>query len=339
MKRKKKLSKGFWKIIITVAVCCAVCLALIITNLFIPVKYLTSYLVLRTHGAQDGVMRVRYVDVGYGDCIIIELPDGKNMLIDAGNGISANQHRILRYLNKCGIDRIDYLVCSSVNPEHCGGLAEIIRYKTIGKIYMPYCTNVYINESYRDFYSAAKSSGAKCVYSEFGSGEFNDDYGYFFGILSPSSHLLDAEYYALNLNPTAENIANASAVIWLEYAGTRFLFTSDATRETLTRICDSYNAVKSTGDIYFNLNGYSVNLEDCDIFQVPRHGSTVNADFYGLINPSAAVISVGQNGYGCPSAEALSSVGNYVGDELYITQQHGTITVEVTEQGYSIALE
>ncbi|MDE7463815.1 MAG: hypothetical protein K2M48_02200, partial [Clostridiales bacterium] len=37
----------------------------------------------------DGELRVHFVDIGQGDCAIIELPDGKNIIIDAGSGTSS----------------------------------------------------------------------------------------------------------------------------------------------------------------------------------------------------------------------------------------------------------
>ena len=74
--KKRKLSKGRIRAIIVAAISIAVALALIITNFFVPVKYLGSYMVVRNKGAAEGVMRVRFVDVGFGDCTIIELPDG-----------------------------------------------------------------------------------------------------------------------------------------------------------------------------------------------------------------------------------------------------------------------
>lgn len=339
---KKKLSKNRLRAIIVASVSIVIGLILIILNIFIPVKYLASYIVIRNKGAKDGVMRVRYVDVGYGDCTIVELPDGKNMLIDGGDGRNVNEQRILKFLNKCGIDTIDYLVCTSINGEHCGGLYEILQYKTVKRIYMPYCNNVYLTSEYGNFVKAAHSSGAEILISEYGVGEANTEYNYFFAFLSPGVHTDESEnsgYYALNTSPTQTNINNASAVMWLEYAGTSFLFTSDAEKDALDAVWTSYQICRYSGDAYCAIGEYSVCLEECNVVQVAAHGGENSAcvAFYDFIAPEMAVISVGDNGNGCPSQPVLSDVINNVGNEqLYITERYGTVTIEVTVDGYGI---
>ncbi|MDE5722299.1 MAG: MBL fold metallo-hydrolase [Clostridia bacterium] len=335
--KKRKISKGKLRAIIIAAVTAVIVISLVVTNLFVPVKYLSSYFVIRNKGAKEGIMRVRFVDVGYGDCTIIELPDGKNMLIDAGDGSSANQKRILKFLNKCDIDVIDYLVCTSVNAEHCGGLTEIMEYKKVKRIFMPYCKNVYVTDEYKNFVLSASVGKCDLVESQYGIGEVNDESGYFFTFLSPSVHTNpDSEYSGLVGNPTVTQKNNASAVLWLEYAGTSFLFTSDVTDSVLMKICDGYSVDK---DRYAYNGGHVVSLESCNVLKVPNHGNKSSAytHFYELTKPEAAVISVGKNGQDCPSQEALSNAINYTGEEnLYRTDIHGTVTFEVTQDGYAV---
>ena len=332
--KKRKLSKGKIRAIIIAAITAAVVLALVITNFFVPVKYLASYMVVRNKGAKAGVMRVRYVDVGYGDCTIVELPDGKNMLIDAGNGSAANQKRILKFLNKCDIDTIDYLVCTSVNSEHCGGLAEICKYKDVKRVYMPYIKNTYVTSEYRDFTLAVNKR--ETVIIEYGVGEVNEDNDYFFTFLSPSVRSNpESEYNALGSNPTKAELNSISAVMWLEYAGTGFLFASDAGEDVLSKICISY---EMEGENFALNGGKFVDLEKCKVALVAGHGNknSAYAPLYDIIKPETAVISVGNNGSGCPSAEALSNAINYAGENLYRTDDYGTVTIEATKDGYAV---
>ena len=324
-KEKKKLSKGQLRTIIVSSISAAVAIAFIITNFFVPVKYLFSYMVVRNKGAAEGVMRVRFVDVGYGDCTIIELPDGKNMLIDAGDGTGSNEGRILKYLNKCDINTIDYLVCTSVNSEHCGGLYEILQYKTVKTVYIPYC-NSYVNDEYRNFILKLNSYAAVLKICEIGAKVEGSEYGYSFEFLSPSYHEDPmGEYENLNNNLSSETARNnAAAIAWLSYGGANFLFTSDAGSQTLTNLYNSYN----TGD-------YPVKIEDCTVVQVANHGNDSSrcGELYSLIKPEVAVISVGKNAKNCPSIDVISDLS---GAEILRTDEKGTITIEVTKDGYTV---
>ncbi|MDE6868137.1 MAG: MBL fold metallo-hydrolase [Clostridia bacterium] len=330
MAQKIKLSKNKIRAIVIACVSAAVAIALIITNFFVPVKYLASYMVLRNGGAADGVMRVRFVDVGYGNCTIVELPDGKNMLIDGGNGSMTNEARILKFLNKCDIDVIDYLVCTNVNAEHCGGLTEIIKYKTVKKIYMPGLDFLYTTDEYYNFCVAA--SGINTSISQYNAYEANEDYGYFFSFLSPAVfNNSGGEYKALLDNmQSVEARGNASAVIWLEFAGTSFLFASDVTQTVLERLCKNNGA-----DGYFDIGGHTVRLENCNVLQVPDHGSksAIYTPFYDLVSPEVAVISTDST----DTSNGLHS--DLVGcgcENIYSTDKNGTVTIEVTADGYAV---
>ena len=326
-KKAKKLSKAkLWSIISAVIVA-VIALSLIITNIFIPVKYLAGYCVVGRH-SNAGTMRVTFVDVGYGDCIIVELPDGKNLLIDAGNGRYTNDLKVIKALNKRDIDTIDYLICSSVNPEHCGGLSEVIKYKTVNTVYMPFCKNKYITDEFCDFYTQVEKSSAEIIYSEYNTGISTDEY--FFTFLSPSViDREDGEYADLNTHPSKTTRNNSSAVLWLEFGDTAFLFTSDVQKSVLESIILAY---------LIDPDFYPVELEKCKIIQVAGHGDNLSAcaEFYDLISPEAAVISVGENGNGCPSVQVMSDVINNVASQLYRTDEFGNLTIEVSSLGYEI---
>ena len=323
-KKAKKLSKAKLWAIISAAIAVIISLAIIITNVFIPVKYLAGYCVAGKR-AKDGIMRVTFVDVGFGDCIIIELPDGKNMLIDAGNGRYSNNAKVIKELNRRDIDTIDYLVCSTVNSEHCGGLAEVMKYKSVKTVYMPYCKNKYVTDAFRAFTEQVEKSGAEIKINEFKAGERGDKY--FFTFLSPSvSGFGGGQYDELNTNPSKTTRNNSSAVLWLEYSNSALLFTSDVETGVLESIASSYMLAA---------DDYPVNLEKCQIVQLAGHGADISAcaEFYDLLDTYAAVISVGENGSGCPSVSAMSDVMNSVGNRLYRTDERGNVIIEVTTAG------
>ncbi len=74
--------------------------------------------------------RLYVLDVGQGDAIYIELPSGKNLLIDAGVNFGMNDagaRIIVPFLRKRGVDHIDYFVISHLHSDHIGGAASVLR--------------------------------------------------------------------------------------------------------------------------------------------------------------------------------------------------------------------
>ncbi len=330
----KNISKGAIRTIVIAAVISVLTIAVLITNIFIPVKYLSAYIIFSKDIRAQGTARVTYLDVGYGDCTLVELPDSKTMLIDGGNGRYKNQLTILKCLNKRGIKTIDYLICTSVKAEHCGGLTELIKYKNVTNIYVPYCIITSITDEYGKFISAAKSCGASLAYCEYGEGAAGDSWSFRF--LSPSVHESEedsSEYYLLNTDPTDTNIDNASAVVWLDCAGVQFLFLGDITSDIGDKLVQ-YNSVSAL----FDYEGKVLDVSQCDVIQIAKHGADCGTfeDLYKITQPSAAVISVGDNGIGAPAALSMAEAQAYVGDELFRTDRDGTVTVTAKDGQYTV---
>ncbi len=337
-RRNKKLSVHALAAIITSAVAVALIAALLILNAFIPVRYLTAYTVKSTKN-RVGELRVTFIDVDFGESILLELPDGKTALIDGGDGAYPNQMKLLKTLNSRGIDRIDYLVCTSVKKEHCGGLKEILQYKDVRSAFIPYAKNVRLTEEYHAFITALEQESAEKHIACVGEG-FNGE-NYFFTFLSPSSYVNpESEYSEMNAEPDKENIDNASAVGWLECGGIKFAFTSDARGGALERVVGDYSAHKALGEAYCPYAGRSVELENCSVVTVAGHGGEKNAysPWYDMLKPAHAVVSVGKNYGGYPSAIALSDpIG--VGAKLYFTNESGNVTFTVNGGGLGVAAE
>ena len=329
--KKSKLSKKTVAAIISVAVAAVIITALLIVNIFFPLKYFTAYLVGRKRSPQ-GALYFHVLDVGHADCAIAELPDGKTMLIDGGDGSYTTTLKILTQLNRLDIDYIDYLVCTSVKAEHCGGLAEIISNKTVGEIFYPYSTNRYITREFAAFMSAAASSGARLTVGEYGAGAVSGDF--YFTYLSPDVHTAPGgEYQAMNSSPTAANIDAASAILWLEFAGRGMLYAGDAPAATLEALADEYEQLSQIeGDGYFEYCGHAIDFSRCTLYKAAGHGGEgyASAKLSDLLSPDVSVISVGEgNGEGCPSLEAMADLLAH--GQLYITMYRGDITCTVSQ--------
>jgi beta-lactamase superfamily II metal-dependent hydrolase len=258
---------------------------------------------------QGDSCRVHYIDVGQGDCELIEC-GGKYMLIDAGE--NGHETEVLNYLNSLGVTKLDYVVASHQHSDHIGGLAEVLSEFEVATVIMPKLTKEQTptNSTYYEFINAVKESGAKAVYAKVGASyELG---GGTFEILGP-------------VTDDAEDINSMSIVARFDYGSNSFLFTGDAEK-------DEEGEILETG----------ANL-DCDVLKVGHHGSTTSSGkkFLKAVSPSICVIPCGaDNKYGHPHDEIVELLGKYTDDtyrtdicgDIVITSDGTTLTVEYENQ-------
>jgi len=86
---------------------------------------------------KEGVLRVSFIDVGQGDAILAEFPDGKTMLIDAGPKIGdydAGEQVVVPFLKRRGIRRLDLLVVTHPHDDHAGGVPAVAKSFAVGRM-------------------------------------------------------------------------------------------------------------------------------------------------------------------------------------------------------------
>ena len=87
---------------------------------------------------QDDKLVVHYIDVGQADCTFIELPDGKNMVIDTGDISTATQ--VSDYIKAVlGTNNtINYLILTHSDSDHIGGAKKLLDNFEVENIYRPF---------------------------------------------------------------------------------------------------------------------------------------------------------------------------------------------------------
>ena len=279
------------------------------------------------------VFSVNFLSVGQGDCAFIIFPDGKTMLIDCGEKDDNNFSTIKEYIDATGGERIDYLVLSHTDSDHTGNAAEIIKKYGVSTAYLPKVIN---EEKFTAYYNAKNeliSCGANIKISAIGERVFGEDY--FFCFLYPDE---DMGYDGLNYGDETANEINAvSSILYLDYRGTRFIFTGDADKKSEGKVVE--NAMAGLYYIY-GKNGFSVDLNGMDYLKVSHHGGKeeINERFYKYLMPKNAVFSVSAlNNYGHPSQYTLNSL-EIVNPKINIlrTDVLGSISVVFSETGSKI---
>lgn len=279
---------------------------------------------------KDGELRLHFIDVGQGDCTLIELPDGKTMLIDGGNGTDSTEKAVLRYLNALDIDYIDYLVVTHADSDHCGSLDAVLGYVDVGMAYIPPIMPNYANNEYAAFYSELMELG---IPKQYGSRNVvlsqEGTYPYTLAFLHPKT--IDTQEEALDGNKSEDN-NDLSSVVWLDYHGASALFTGDISNEIETMLVQE--------DMVGAFDKRGVDLQSTEILKVAHHGSNTSnsSEFLQYIGVKTSIISCGSgNAYGHPNDNVLSNL-SVVGANTYRTDVHGNIMVTISSNGtYSIS--
>lgn len=90
-------------------------------------------------GSPRGLLRVNLLDIGQGDSIFVELPNGAGMLVDAGgfvgSPVDTGSRVILPFLRHKRRKHIDIAVLSHPHPDHFGGLPSALSGLSVGEFW------------------------------------------------------------------------------------------------------------------------------------------------------------------------------------------------------------
>ena len=222
-------------------------------------------------------LSVHIIDVGQGDCILIQTPEEKNILVDGGD---ENTYKIIKtYLKLNKVKKLDIVIATHLDKDHIGSLDDIITNFNVNKVYTPDQKDD--SSHYYNLVKACKNKNLKINYlGKDDSIKISNDT--VINVLSPS-------YIQDNNNQN-------SIVFNLEYKDMDFLFTGD---------CEEPNEIEIVN---------SFELDNIDFLKVAHHGSNSSSteNFIKDITPSIAVISCGyKNQYGHPHKSTLDTLKKY----------------------------
>ncbi len=307
---KHKLVRG------VLCFCVFILVSVLLFSFFVPPESWKYYVSTPKVGKRKaGELRIHFIDVGQGDSTLIELPDGKVMLIDGGEEDA--KKNLLRYLNALEIEKIDYLLVTHTDGDHCGSLEEVFRYKKVVNAYMPLTFENTATE-YAQTYEAAVREKCK-IFPPTRAVDLSSQTGnYTLRFLYP--------YEEEHLGEGARTEEDPSAVVWLDYMGTSALFGGDMSGE-VERWLVSMDGL--------GLLPENVALSSTEILKVAHHGSgsSTCSELLEYIHAKMAVISCGKdNPYKHPSGSTLERLAAY-GVESYRTDMQGHILLTVAPTG------
>lgn len=245
---------------------------------------------------RSGLLTVSFLDIGQGDAIFIDAPNGNQMLLDGGPG-----QIVVRKLGEAMpfYDRsIDVLMASHADQDHIGGLPDVLDRFFVARVIEG--GTMSSTSAYQALEDRKKAERSQNVLVHTGDKIVLDrKRGVVLAVLFP-----DRDASLLETN-------TGSIVAKLTYGKICFLLTGDspiAIEEYLVRL-------------------YGDTLR-CDVLKVGHHGSRTSSSpgFVKAVSPAYGIISAGKdNTYGHPHQEVMDTLKSF-GVKILRTDELGTIT-------------
>ncbi len=298
-----------------------------------------------------GGLEVVFLDVGEGDSAFIRTYAGRTVLIDGGGSTNPNmtskvgEQTVVPFLLDRGVMNLDAVIATHPHADHTQGLKDVLKLVKVERLIIPSLSD---NSEFSGLLGVSEARGipvARCSKGDV----IRLDEKTTLRVLSP---VRDCEVNADALN-------NTSLVLKLCYGKTSVLFTGDAEMEVEEELVSEAgkmeadsgtkaggktvtdSSIQAGGNTAFpagNLNAAensnaAGSASDmylaADVIKIAHHGSTssTSADFLDLVDPKAAVISVGKNNFGHPSEQTLGLLEER-GVECFRTDECGAVILK-----------
>lgn len=222
-------------------------------------------------------LTVSFLDVGQGDAILIQTPDGFEMLIDGGRDSS-----VLRELSKqrSFFDRtIDVVVSTHPDLDHIAGLVDVLKRYQVGTIVMT--SNEGESGAAEAFSLAVPQEDAQIVLADAGQ------------TIALGAHAV-VQIFAPTGDESKLESNTASIVTRVVYGNTSFMLTGDAPMEIEDYLVRTYGSQL-----------------DSDVLKLGHHGSKTSTSdaWLDTVTPTFAVVSASiDNRYGHPHQDVMQRV-------------------------------
>ena len=281
----------------------------------------------------DEKLRISFLDVGQGECILLCSPSGTTVMIDGGSTSVSHpgQYRIQSTVKYQGIETIDYVYVTHPDTDHINGILEILE----GMRPDHFAWNTFGRNSEQKTVSALNLKIRNLLIPDISGNEhyeqlirLAEDVGVNLIILHSGMVLQDDWFTLTCLHPDrsfhSDDVNDYSAVLDLRFGEFSALFTGDLGEEGEQLLLQS-GPGEGNADL---ASGY-------DLLKVAHHGSRYSSSggFLERVSPQWAVISAGiRNQYGHPHEEALERLAQ-VGAEVFVTADYGEIRITADLNG------
>ncbi|MFA7007686.1 MAG: MBL fold metallo-hydrolase [Elusimicrobiales bacterium] len=224
-------------------------------------------------------LKVYFINVGQGDSTYIELPDGKNALIDGGPDKSETGNLAL-FLSSHSVTRIDNVVLTHPHSDHYTGLQYVFSKMPVSNFFDTQVDNAAAtgDEAVRTL-----AAGAHIVHPSAGDTLPWDENEVGVKVLNACSFSV--------VSSSSQFINDCSIVLRITYQNISMLFTGDMQDDVEAGLVKQYGGELKS-----------------EVLKVGHHGSRYSSSdaFLAAVQPHDAYVSVGQNNYGHPTPSCLA---------------------------------
>ena len=296
---------------IAVGILCALIAAACVFSSFVPAESWKYYFDLPKLSQREvGELRAHFMDVEEGNCVLLELPDGKNVIVGGGANDGTARGNVFRFLNALKIKKIDALIVPNSTANGVGILRELVDFYDVEKAYLPIGGGT--NAEYSAFVADLSRKGIPAI---------DGTQGMIFG---------EANGYQLRiLLPHTDGDASGDMLLSLSYCGMDFLLGDGYDAESLETL-----ATEKRIGLW---EKWGVEIENFDVIQTSRRVSAESFTAFAQEFGCTSAIFSCRGGEGCtPSEEVLTAVGD-MGINAYRTDVHGYISISIRgANGYSV---
>ncbi len=256
-----------------------------------------------------GELIVAFLDIGQGDSIFIQAPNGNQVLVDGGPTakVLSQIGSLMPWYDKT----LDMIVITNPDKDHIAGFVDVLRRYDVEYLLEPGTENKSLVNA--EVHELATANGVKTLLARRGM-EI---------VLDPSAGVLLTVLFP-DRDVSEEEPNDGSIVMRLTYGETEVMLTGDAPSSVEKHLLSLQSQLSVSAS-----SSSSLRLES-DILKIGHHGSKTSTaqEFVSAVSPQYAVISSGkENKYGHPNPETLGTLSQFP-LEVLRTDTLGTIVFQ-----------